>query len=423
MSLLTLPLMYLQNLKRGSFWLLILFFTCCLPALGQKSKAQLEREKQENLRKIREASNILKETQSKKDASIAQLTVLQKEIEARNELIESITQEVDLLNIEIAEINDIIRALKGDIETLKQEYAKMIYEASKTQSNYDKLTFIFSAESFNQLIMRFKYLQQFSDARKYQVEQIEKVKLTLDVEKNRLASTLQEKNELLNSKKIEQENLNRLRLQQDDMIAALNDREKQLKKEVNTRRKENKKLEKLIEDIVKREIARARKEAERKAKERAKTEKNTGISSTPEVVKLSNTFEANAKKLPWPVARGEIVGHFGVQPHPVLKGVTVENLGIDIITLKEEPVRSVFKGKVVTIASVPGMNNVVMVQHGEYFTVYAKLKTVTVKRGQEIDAKTHIGTVYTDKDGQSQLQFQIWKNNKKLDPEQWLYKK
>jgi len=414
--------MCLPNLKKGSqSYLLIFFCIISVSAFGQKTKAQLEREKQENIRKIREAGNLLKATQSQKNSGLAQLAVIKKEINARNELIGSISQEVELLNSEIAEINDLIASLENDLVNLKAEYANMIYEAAKTQSNYDKLTFIFSAESFNQLVMRLKYLQQFADARKYQVEQIGKVKLTLDAEKLRLANIILEKNNLLDSKKIEQENLNNLKSEQSDLITNLSNKEKQLKKQVVETEKENKKLEKLIEDIVKREIARAKREAELKERERAKSSGKKDVESGNIV--LSSNFAANAKKLPWPVARGEIVSHFGKQAHPVLKGVTVENLGVDIVTMKEETVRSVFSGKVITIASVPGLNNVVMIQHGEYYTVYARLKSVLVKNGQEVAAKDPLGLVYTDKDGQSQLQFQIWKNSEKLDPEMWLYKK
>jgi septal ring factor EnvC (AmiA/AmiB activator) len=414
--------MYLLSLKKGSrSYLLILFCLLSISVFGQKTKAQLEREKQENIRKIRETGNLLKETQTQKNSGLAQLAVLKKEIDARNQLIASITQEIELLNRDIYEINDLIASLESDLIALREEYANMIYEAAKTQTNYDKLTFIFSSTSFNQLVMRLKYLQQFADARKYQVEQIGKVKLILDTEKTRLATTIREKNELLQAKKIEQQNLNNLEIEQSDLIANLSNKEKQLKKQVAETQKENRKLEKLIEDIVKREIAKAKRAAELKERERAKAIGSKATESANMV--LSTNFAANAKKLPWPVARGEIVSHFGKQPHPVLKGVTVENLGIDIVTLKEEAVRSVFSGKVVTIASVPGLNNVVMIQHGEYYTVYARLKSVQVKNGQEVAAKELIGQVYTDKDGQTQLQFQIWKNSDKLDPEMWIYKK
>jgi septal ring factor EnvC (AmiA/AmiB activator) len=406
-------------MKTGRIFIILLFSLLSVSALAQKSRSQLEREKQENLKKIREANKILEQTQSKKKSTLAQLTVIKKEIEARNNLINSISQEVELLTREIGEVGSIIIALESDVVKLKKEYADMIYQASKNQGNFDRLTFIFSAETFNQLVMRLKYFRQFSDARKYQVEQIQKVMASLASEKVRLNKIFQEKNDLLEAKQIETETLNSVKKEHDALASSLSKQEKQLKKEVAEREKENKKLEKLIEDIVRREIEKARREAERKARE---TDRPVTKGLSPEAAELSSSFSANARKLPWPVAHGQIVGHFGKQPHPVLKGVTVDNLGVEILTLKDEPVRAVFDGKVVTIATVPGMNYVVMVQHGEFYTVYARLKSVpNVKNGQEVKARDVIGEVYTDKDGQSQLQFQVWQNSQKLDPEDWLY--
>jgi septal ring factor EnvC (AmiA/AmiB activator) len=299
----------------------------------------------------------------------------------------------------------------------------MVYQASKNQSYTDKVTFLFSAETFNQMIMRIKYLRQFSDARKYQVEQIEKVMATLAGEKVKLKVALEEKNQLFASKQSETESLNQSLESRDEMLQQLALKEKELKKEVAQTERENKKLEKLIADIVRREIEKARREAERKAREAEKSSKTANLRLTPEAAALSATFSANVKKLPWPVLHGEIISHFGKQPHPVLKGVTVENMGVDILTMPDEPVRAVFDGKVVTIASVPGMNHVVMIQHGDYYTVYARLKTVTVTNGQQVKAKDQIGFVSSDKDGQSQVQFQVWKNSVKLNPEEWLFRK
>lgn len=415
--------MYQSGLKINKL-LTLLILTIALPLLsyGQKTKAQLEKEKRENINKIRQANHLLQATESERKSTLAQLTILEKEIEARQELINSIGQEVDLINSEIGEIGGIINALQRDEERLKKEYAEMIYQASKNQGYFDKLTFIFSAETFNQLVMRLKYFQKFSESRKYQVEQIDKVMATLAGQKVKLKLAWNEKNNLLAEKKTETEKLAEVKEQQAELLTELAKREKDLKQEVAQRQKENKKLEKLIEDIVRREIEKARREAERKAREAKKAaKKSPGL--TPEAKTISGNFSANVHKLPWPVLKGEIVGKFGKHPHPVLKGVTVENMGIDILTLRDEAVRSVFDGKVVTVADVPGMNKVVMIQHGNYYTVYAKLKSVSVSNGQKVTSKEVIGYVHDDKDGNAQLQFQVWKNSEKLDPENWLNKR
>ncbi|MFN3405135.1 MAG: murein hydrolase activator EnvC family protein [Cytophagaceae bacterium] len=392
------------------------------------------KQKEENLKKIAEAHKILEETRSQKDATLGQLSALKQQINARHALINSISGEIELLDKEIRETEEFIFALEADMEFLKKEYAEMIYAASKFSTRQEKLTFIFASQNFNQLVRRVKYFQQYSSARKNQVEQIEKVKISLARERERLYMKREQKTLLVMAKSEEAKNLQDLKKQQDEVVKQLTDREKELKKELEDSKKAVKKLEKLITDLIREEKAKAAREAARLAKEaeekagRKPNKDNTVTTTTvkiptltPEAEKLSNSFAGNMSKLPWPVVHGNISHRFGKQPHPVLKGVIVENLGVDILTLKNEPVRSVFDGKVITVAEVPGMNYVVMIQHGEYFTVYAKLKTTLVKTGQEVKAKDPIGTVYTDKNDVSELQFQVWKNNEKLDPEKWLF--
>jgi septal ring factor EnvC (AmiA/AmiB activator) len=135
---------------------------------------------------------------------------------------------------------------------------------------------------------------------------------------------------------------------------------------------------------------------------------------------LASSFTASRSRLPWPVTKGFISDRFGRKPHPVLKGIYVENQGVDIQTNAGEGVRSVYDGIVQDVTSMPGMNNVVAIQHGDYFTVYAKLRSVSVKTGQRVKAREPIGTVATDKNGVSEIQFQIWKEFTKLNPESWL---
>lgn len=403
--------------------LILFFIVLFLPfhAISQhKSKLQLEKEKEENMKKIKETNKILLETRSKKQATLGQLSALNQQIAARQALISSISAEVALLEDDIMELSSIINALEKDLNSLKKEYAAMIYAASKSSGYYNKLTFIFSAESFNQMAMRMKYFKQYSQARQKQAEQIEKVKASLGKQKSKLAGKIARKTSLLAQKTIETENLNEVKNQQSNLVKALTQKEKDLKKELEDRKNALQKLNKLIIDLITAERERAEREAREAA---AKANANNTANVPSEGMVLSSSFAGNMAKLPWPVAKGNVSHKFGKHPHPVLKGVYVENLGIDIQTLKNEPVRSVFEGKVITVAQVPGMNNVIMIQHGEFFTVYAKLKTVFVKTGQMVKAKEIIGEVYTDKDNNTELQFQVWKNSVKLDPEKWLYVK
>ncbi|MDB5235061.1 MAG: peptidase, partial [Hymenobacter sp.] len=156
------------------------------------------------------------------------------------------------------------------------------------------------------------------------------------------------------------------------------------------------------------------------AAEAAADRRAVRIALTPDAAVLSSSFAGNRGRLPWPVGRGFISQRFGRHPHPVLKNVTVENRGVDIQTGAGEAVRSCFDGKVLTIANIAGMNTIVMIQHGDFFTVYAKLRSVSVREGQRVSAREVIGTVATDAEGTSEVQFQVWHNSANLNPQTWL---
>lgn len=387
-------------------------------AQKKKSKAQLEREKKENLRKIQEANRILQQTKVQKEASIGQLNAIKEKITVQRGVIDNISRELSLLETDVKKTEGEVDGLQKELVKLKEEYAKMIYAASKTANSYNKLMFLFASESFNQMVMRMRYLQQYSESRHKQADQISAAQTSLSKQLAVLEQKKQEKKSLLGKQLVENKNLLGLKTQQDNVISRLSQQEQALKKEVAQRQESVRKLDNLIADIVREEIARAARAA--KAAGKTSTGGNNKVTLTPETALISSSFAGNRGRLVWPVERGFISQTFGRHNHPVLKGVVVENKGIDIQTSQNAPVRAIFEGKVVTVASVPGMNNIVMVQHGEYFTVYAKLRSVNVQPGQTVKLKESIGTVYTSPDGTSELQFQVWKNNDTLNPQSWI---
>ncbi|NEM96887.1 murein hydrolase activator EnvC family protein [Pontibacter burrus] len=398
--------------------LLIVVFPFTADAQKQKSKAQLEREKKENLTRINEANRILKQTKAQKEASIGQLNALKEKINVQQGVIKNISRELNYIESDVAETEGIVGSLQADLEKLKAEYADMVYAASKTASNYNKLMFLFASESFNQLVMRLRYLQQYSEARQKQVQQINKVQAVLSGQIEFLEQKKREKKNLLTIQLTETKNLQTMKVQQDSVIKQLSKKEQGLQQEVAQRQQAVKKLDNLIADIVREEIARAARAA--RASGKATSGSSNKVTLTPEAALISSSFAGNKGRLAWPVERGFISEKFGRHNHPVLKGVVVENKGIDIQTSQGAAVRAIFEGKVVTVANVPGMNNIVMIQHGEYFTVYAKLKNVSVETGQTVKLKQNIGTVYTNSEGTSELQFQVWKNNVTLNPQTWI---
>jgi murein hydrolase activator len=405
------------------FALLLTLLALPFASQGQKtkSKAQLEKEKKENLNKIREANRILQQTKVQKEASIGQLNAIKEKITVQRGVISNITREISLLEADVVKTEGKVAALQSDLKKLKEEYASMVYAASKTANSYNKLMFLFASDSFNQLMMRMRYLQQYSEARHKQADQINKAQTDLGNQLAVLEKQKDEKKGLLNKQLVENKNLLTLKTQQDNVITKLSQQEQDLKKEVAQHQQAVRKLDNLIADIVREEIARAARAA--KAAGNKTSGSSNKVTLTPETALISSSFAGNKGRLAWPVERGFISQRFGRQNHPVLKGVIIENKGVDIQTAQGAPARAVFEGKVVTVASVPGMNNIVMVQHGEYFTVYAKLQSVSVKPGQTVKLKDTIGTVYTGTDGTTELQFQVWKNNSTLNPQSWIIAK
>jgi septal ring factor EnvC (AmiA/AmiB activator) len=394
--------------KAHIFFIILLLFIS--PYLyGQKSKSQLENEKRQNQQKIEEAQKILKETEESKKSSVGQLRALNREIEARKLLIQSINSEIKYLNDDIVELNLIIEAMEQDLTQLKKEYAAMIYSASKASGSIDRLTFLFSAKTFNQLLMRLKYMEQYADARKTQVEQSMSVKDEITRQKELIESKKDEQKILLSENVRENNRLNSLKSKQSKVLVALGKKEKEIRKDLEERKLANERLDKLIADLIEKEI-------------KANATASTRYEMTPEAKLLSASFSDNRSKLFWPVEKGFISQKYGRQPHPTIPGVQVDNPGVDIQTSRGETVRAVFDGKVSAVASIKGMPGVVVIiQHGEYRTVYANLKNANVKSGESVKAKDQIGTVYTDKDGLSEVQFQVWKGSQRMNPQTWLY--
>ncbi len=387
---------------------LLALLLLCFNTFAQKTKSQLENEKRDNLKRIAEAEKILTDTEHEKKATIGQLRAINQQIKAREGLIGALNQEIKLLDGEIGDLNTIVRALQKDLSDLKEEYAAMIYSSYKANTGFSKLTFLFSAETFNQLFMRMKYLEQYSEARKIQARQIEIVSEELTKQKNQVQIKRSEQKMLLDQQITETKKLVDLKSKQNDVIAQLGKKEKQLKKELNDRKVAVDKLDNLIAEIVKKEL------------ERAKTKSSATLANETE---LSSLFEQNKTKLKWPVSSGFVSSKFGKHPHPVIKGIIEDNPGIDIQTSQNASVRPVFEGKIVAVAIVPGMNNVVLVQHGDYYTLYARLKEVKVKKGQVVGVNDVLGTVFSDKDGVSEVHFEVWKEYQKLNPETWIVKK
>lgn len=371
-------------------------------AFAQKTKAMLQKEKQQNIEKIKEVEKIIDETSNKKKSSLGQLTALNHQISEQEKLIKSIKSELDLLDNEIADNNDIIVALENDLDKLKKEYASMLFAAQKANNSVSRLTFLFSAKSFDQLVMRMRYMEQYSETRTLQAEQITKVQEELSGEVKQIRVRREEKNKLFNEQVAAVENLAVNKKKQSLLVRSLEKEERKLRRDLEDTKKAVARLDKLIDEIIKEELAAA-----------ARANKN-------ESVALSNSFEENKAKFMWPVASGFVSQKFGRHNHPVLKGIITNNNGVNIQTQENEKVKTIFEGEVRRVAFIQGLGSTVIIKHGEYLTVYAGLKEVFVRSGQKVTTNQEIGKVFSNADGVSELRFQIFKNTTALDPQGWL---
>lgn len=408
-------------------YLLCLLLLFCTIRLSSQTKTELEKRKQQLTKDIEFTSKMLKETQKNKEATLHQLVTLNKQINIRESLIKTISSELRIIEKHINDINRVINTLKAELAELKKEYAAMVIFAYRNQSAYNKLMFIFAADNFNQAYKRLKYLQQFSSYRKKQAEYILDTQRDLNYRIVELENKKKQKNGLLTEEQKEKVTLSKEKLNQTNVAKTLQDKEKQLKKELREKQQAAQKLNKAIEDIIRREIEAARKKAEAEAKARGEKLPPKGdpgsLTLTPEAQKLSADFTSNKGSLPWPVEKGIIVEGFGEHPHPVLKGVMVRNNGVDIKTTPGASARAIFSGEVSGVIAIPGGQSAILVRHGEYVTVYSNLKTVSVKRGDKISTKQTLGTVFTDeKNAETELHLEVWKGMTKLDPAAWLAK-
>ena len=387
--------------------LLLILLTYSFSSYSQQSRSSLEKERDENLVRIQEAETILDQTEKSKNITVGKLNVINKQIRNRESLIVNLRSDINVQSNEIIIIRNLISSLKRDLTILNGEYSNMIYSSFKSRSSLDKLTYIFSSKDYNQMFRRFNYIFQYSKFRKNQIIEINKVSDELENQEINLSEVNKKQKKLLSDELSENNKLQKLKGRQRKVISDLNKKQRNLRKEISERKEALENLDKLIRDIIRRE------------KEALISNKDEELN----ILEITEGFEANIGKFEWPVRSGFISNRFGEHPHPILKNIKVKNDGIDIQTNRSSKVHAIYTGKVSTVAFIPGMNNVIIINHGEYYTLYAKLKNLKVEKGDIIKEDQIIADLVTNNDGITQLQFQIWKNNIKLNPENWIIKK
>lgn len=415
---------------------------------GQTS-AELKKQRERITQEINLLNQSLKTTSSNKTLTLKQVNALNTQITLRERKISTISSEMRLIDRQIQENTQEIKKLEDQLEKLKKDYASMIRFAFRNKNGYNKMMFIFASKDFNQAYKRVKYLQQFSESRKNQAQEIEKTQKTIQNKIAELAANRKEKLDLLDEQEEERSTLNAQKADKSKVVSGFASQEKQYKAEITKKQQEASRLERAIQAAIRKEIEEeqrraaeaarllaeqaARDEAARakaagepakpvavaKPKPAASTSASSVLSATPEAAKLSNEFMGNRGSLPWPVERGTITQGFG--QHTYGAGVKMENNGLNIRTNNGAAVRAVFDGEVRSVVQMMGAGYAVIIRHGKYFSVYSNLKSVSVTRGQKVTSKQAIGTAATDpEEGTTEVHFEIWEGSAPINPTPWL---
>ena len=394
------------------FTKILLLLLLCNNLMAQE-KARLQERKKLLLEEIQFSNKVLEQTKKEKDVSFHQLKTLKQKIAIRTQLIRTIQKEVGYINQEIELNQNETLRLELELDSLKINYAYLIQQAYKSRKHFNRILFLFSSRDFQQSFKRASYMRQIS---KYRLSQADIISAKQAELKNSIMMLKKQKSikqNLIENKQVEYELYNKEQAQEAISLAALSEKEKELKKGLEAKKTQRKKIQKEIERIIADELKKA-----------TNTSATIGFASTPEAIKLSNSFSTNKGGLPWPVSKGLIISKFGKQKHPVLAGVNIENNGIEIATEHQAACRSIFNGKISSILTMPNGTKVVMIRHGEYISVYSNLGEVFIEKGQEVGTKENIGIVYTSKqEGSTVIDFQLWKSSQKLNPHLWLMKK
>lgn len=392
-----------------------------------QSRKELEKKRDALDKQIKATSALIAAGEKEQKNTQRQLELLQAQIQQRQELINTMNSEVFRVEKEIAENEDLVSSMERDLVKLKDEYARMVQYAYVNRSSYDRLSYIFAAESFQQAFRRSRYLEQLAEQRRQQAALIRDTQSSLSGKVNELKGRRTEKVSLLNEQLQEKKKLSTDRNSRESTLESLRKEENKLRETMRKQEKKRTDLAAQIRKAIEAEVRKSSKPAKTgSSNATAKSGGKLELEMTPEARDLNADFEKNKGKLPWPVAKGTITSTFGKQPHPVLKGIIIENNGIDISCEKGANVRAIFRGEVSSVIVIPGAGKAVVVSHGAYRSVYSNLREVTVNKGQKVDTKANVGVVMTDEDG-STAHVEIWKitgdgDLVKVDPAAWIYR-
>ena len=395
-------LIFMKNLK---LILTLIVFFCAVVGASAQDKATYEKRKAKLEREIAIIDKQLAENSSKSNSLLSDLTLLRKNIANRKALVEESDRQIKSLNNQIYQTQKEINRMQARVDTLSEHYSRLVVSAYKNRDARVWYMYMFASENLGQAFRRYGYFKNLSSQLNQDAKRIKKAKAELEEKKAGLDKMKAEAQAVRKERAAEYAKLEKEEKKTDGVIRQLKKDRKKYQNQLASKKKEVNALNREIERLIAEAMGGGK----------------TTTSKKPVVVdmKLDGEFSKNKGKLPWP-ADGPVVDKFGEKYHPVYKSVKLpSNNGVDIALGQNTKVCSVFEGVVRQIVVMPGYNKCVLVQHGGFFTFYCKLASVSVKAGDKVVLGQELGIVDTI-NGQTQLHFQVWQNNKPQNPESWL---
>jgi septal ring factor EnvC (AmiA/AmiB activator) len=413
--------------------ILSLIFCCATTLLWSQPNQQekLEARKAQIQREILENQRLLQTVKTKEKSVTSQLLLQKKKIELKQNLISTTERQTKLLNNDMY-VNQVqINRLKNDLEELRADYAEMILKSYKSRSEQSRAMFLLSSENFLQAYKRAQYMKQYTSYRKAQGEEINLKTQQLSGFNEKIKEQKTVKQKLLAENQKEKQELEKEKQEQEKIVDAIKKDKKQIASEIKKKQQESKTIDKQIDKLIRDAIAAANKKTAVAAKKAnpgktspattKATETATKIVLTPAGKIVSDNFKANKGRLPWPVDKGFISLGYGDQPHPVHKSLIVHNSGLEITTEPGTNARAVFGGEVTSVIVLSPVNKAVVIQHGDFFTVYQNLGRVSVGKGDKVSINQNIGQIRTNGDtGKTVIKFTISQNTTYTNPQAWL---
>ena len=406
---------------------LVLFSAVCVHAQTNPKVKEMESQRSKIEQEISESRKLLSLSQKDIDGQLAQLSALTAQIKKQKQFVDRLDADIRAIDREMTSIEAQLKTLQIELERRREHYAQALRLMTHKNTFENRLMFLLSAESFNQMVRRTRYLREYSGFQQKQGEELMEKQKELDAKRAELASTKEAKKELLAKRVEEKKELDRQEAEQRKIVNGFKKKQTEIRNRMAQQQRERDKLNEQINRLIEAELAAQEAEARKKNGEAtAQEQTGTPVPAYRESAadkKLSGSFQSNKGRLPVPITGPYLVtSHYGINYVEGLKNVKINNHGVDIRGHMNCQARAIFDGTVSAIFEHPQIQGsyIVMLRHGQFISAYFNLADLKVKKGEKVKINEPLGLIKPDVSGNYTMQFQLRKETERLNPEQWI---